>query len=413
MKAKESLAKRGLQWLFRRVRGGSFRVTYADGTTDHYGDGEPQFTVRLRDDGIVGFLGDSLSLSFGEAYMDGRIEIEGDLADLVALAIRNGLISGTGTEQGFAVSALRAAASTVKPQVGDHRSIKRQKDDIAHHYDLGNDFFRLWLDESLIYSCAYFRNVSDTLEQAQQQKIEHVLRKLRLQPGETLLDIGCGWGALVMEAAERFGAQALGITLSEEQHAGATAAIASHSLAERASVRLIDYGTLAREGRQFDKIVSVGMIEHVGKAHLEEFMRDVETMLRPGGLALLHLMTGIKVGRPANGWVEKYIFPGGYIPILAEMVDHLSAREFHIWDVENLGPHYRLTLDAWSERFERVAPLIREKFDDRFVRMWRLYLRGFSASFREATLEVHQILVSRGRPRHLSLTREDIYKARL
>ena len=405
MNAKEMLNGRGLRWLFQQVRGGSFKVAYTDGTIEDYGDGEPQFTVRFRDDDVVNFLGDSLSLSFGEAYMDGRVDVEGDLAGLVALAIRNGLLSGTGTAQGLTATALRAAAGI--------RSLKRQKDDIAHHYDLGNDFFRLWLDQSLTYSCAYFRNASDILEQAQQQKVEHSLRKLRLRPGETLLDIGCGWGALVMQAAERFGAQALGITLSKEQYAGATAAITSRGLSDKASVQLIDYGTLAREGRQFDKIVSIGMIEHVGKAHLGEFARDVETMLRPGGLALLHLITGVKDGRPANRWVEKYIFPGGYIPTLAEMVDHLSVRDFHIWDVENLGPHYRLTLDAWSERFERAVPVIREKFDERFVRMWRLYLRGFSASFREATLEVHQILVSHGRPRNLPLTREDIYKAQL
>ena len=342
-------------------------------------------------------------MSFGEAYMNGRVDVEGDLADLVALAIRSGLMSGAATTEGLTASALRAVAAT--------RSLKRQKEDIAHHYDLGNDFFRLWLDESLTYSCAYFRNVSDTLERAQQQKLEHSLRKLRLQPGETLLDIGCGWGALVMQAAERFGAQALGITLSTEQQVGAAAAIVSRGLVDKAGVRLVDYGTLAREGPQFDKIVSIGMIEHVGKAHLAEFVGDVETMLRPGGLALLHMMTGVKYGRPSNPWVEKYIFPGGYIPTLSEMVNHLSARDFHVWDVENLGPHYRLTLDQWSERFERVVPLIREKFDERFVRMWRLYLRGFFSSFREATLEVYQILVSRGKPRNLSLTREDIYKA--
>jgi cyclopropane-fatty-acyl-phospholipid synthase len=386
------------------VRGGSFRIIYTDGTSDHYGGGEPQFTVRFHDDDIFNLWSGDLSMSFGEAYMDGRVDVEGDLADLVAVAIRSGLMSASVTAQGLTATVLRAAAGT--------RALKRQKEDIAHHYDLGNDFFRLWLDESLTYSCAYFRNATDTLERAQLQKVEHSLRKLRLQPGETLLDIGCGWGGLVMRAAERFGTQALGITLSNEQYVGAMATIASRGLAEKARVQLVDYGTLAREGRQFDKIVSIGMIEHVGKAHLAEFTRDVETMLRPGGLALLHLITNIKDG-PANRWVEKYIFPGGYIPTLSEMVDHMSERDLHIWDVENLGPHYRLTLDEWSKRFERVVPVIREKFDECFVRMWRLYLRGFFASFREATLEVHQILVSRGSPRNLSFTREDIYTAEM
>lgn len=394
-----------MHWLFQQVRGGSFNVVYADGRIEHYGDGAPQFTVRLRNEDSFNLWYDDLSMSFGEAYMDGWVEVEGDLADLVSLAIRSGLMPTNGTAQGLAATALRAAARI--------RSLKRQKEDIAHHYDLGNDFFRLWLDESLTYSCGYFRSTSDTLERAQQQKVDHSLRKLRLQPGETLLDVGCGWGGLVMRASERFGIQVLGVTLSNEQYVGVMTAITSRGLADKAGVRLVDYGTLAREGRQFDKIVSIGMIEHVGKGHLAEFVRDVETMLRPGGLALLHTITGVKYGRPSNPWVEKYIFPGGYIPTLSEMVDHLSARDFHVWDVENLGPHYRLTLDHWSERFERAVPVIREKFDERFVRMWRLYLRGFSASFREATLEVHQILVSRGSPRDLSLTREDVCKAEM
>jgi len=394
---------RGLHWLFKQLRGGSFKVVYTDGTTDHYGDSEPHFTLHFRGDDIFNLWRGDLSMSFGEAYMSGQVDVEGDLADLVALAIRSGLMSGAATTEGLTATALRAVAGT--------RSLKRQKEDIAHHYDLGNDFFRLWLDESCTYSCAYFRSPSDTLEQAQRQKIDHSLTKLRLQPGEALLDIGCGWGALVMQAAERFGAQALGITLSSEQQVGAMAAIASRGLADKARVHLVDYGTLAREGRQFDKIVSIGMIEHVGKAHLAEFARDVKTMLKPGGLALLHLITEIKNG-PTNRWVEKYIFPGGYIPTLSEMGSHLSAQDLHIWDVENLGPHYRLTLDEWSERFERAAPLIREMFDERFVRMWRLYLRGFSASFRGASLEVHQILVSNGKPGNLSLTRDYIYSAK-
>ena len=404
MKTNPILTGRWLHWLFQQVRCGSFTVANTDGRIEHYGDGAPQFTVRLRDDDIFNLWRGDLSMSFGEAYMNGQIDVEGDLADLVALVIRSGLMSAAVTAQGLTASVLRTTAGL--------RSLQRQKEDIAHHYDLGNDFYRLWLDESLTYSCGYFRSASDTLEQAQQQKIEHSLRKLRLQTGETLLDIGCGWGALVMQSAERFGAQALGITLSKEQQVGAMAAMASRGLANKARVQLVDYGTLAREGRQFDKIVSIGMIEHVGKAHLAEFAQDVKTMLRPGALALLHLITEIK-DEPTNRWVKKYIFPGGYLPTLAEMVGHLSAQDLHIWDVENLGPHYRLTLDEWSERFERAVSVIREMFDERFVRMWRLYLRGFSASFREASLEVHQILVSNGRPGNLSLTREDIYKAQM
>ena len=380
------------------MRGGSFAVRYKDGATERYGNDEPQFTLRLNDYNVLDLIGDDMLTSFGEAYMDGRVDVEGDLADLISLVLRSGLMSVTQKAQGFAGAALRAA--------GKLRSLKHEKENIAHHYDLGNDFFRLWLDESLTYSCAYFRDASDTLEHAQRQKIDHSLKKLRLQPDETLLDIGCGWGSLVIRAAEHFNVKATGITLSEEQHAGANAAIEERGLQDKASVRLADYGALPEEGKQFDKIVSIGMIEHVGKENLAGFVQTVEKLLKPGGLALLHLITSVEEG-PINHWVEKHIFPGGYIPTLPEIITHLAARDFRVWDVENLAPHYRLTLDHWSERFDRVVPTVLEKFDERFVRMWRLYLRASSAAFREGVVEVHQILVSRGQPSGLPLTRED------
>src|SRR5438876_3210330 len=357
--------------------------------------------MRLDDDDGLSLERGDLLMNFGEAYMKGRIDVEGDLADLMSLALRSGLVSATQT--GYAGTVLRLA--------GKVRSLSSVKENISRHYDLGNDFFRLWLDKSLTYSCAYFRNASDTLEQAQQQKIEHSLRKLRLQPGETLLDIGCGWGSLVMHAAEHFDTRAVGITLSEEQFQGANSAIKSRKLQDRAKVRLMDFSSLAASGEQFDNIVSIGMIEHVGKAHLAEFVRDVETLLKPGGLALLHTITSVREG-PVNRWIEEYIFPGGYIPTLPEVITHLSERDLRIWDVENLAPHYRLTLDEWSHRFEGAVPTVLEKFNESFVRMWRLYLRTSSAAFREGAVDVHQILVSRGKPNRLPLTREDIYQRR-
>lgn len=403
MQAKQKLTGYALDKLFDQVRGGSFAVRYKDGVTVNYGNGEPQFTIRFNDDNILDLIGDDMLMSFGEAYMDGRVDVEGDLADLISLAIQSGLVSVTEKPQGFTGNLLRAA--------GKFRSLTQHKENIARHYDLGNHFFSLWLDESLTYSCAYFRNASDTLDEAQSQKIDHSLKKLRLQPDETLLDIGCGWGSLVRRAAEHYNVNATGITLSEEQYAGANSVIEERGLQKMASVRLADYATLLEEGKQFDKIVSVGMIEHVGKENLAGFVQTVEKLLKPGGLALLHLITSVKEGS-INHWIEKNIFPGGYIPTLPEITTHLAAQNFHIWDVENLAPHYRLTLDHWSERFERVVPNVLEQFDERFVRMWRLYLRTSSAAFREGAVEVHQILVSRGQPDGLPLTREDIYKAR-
>ncbi len=401
MRAAQALTKHALEKFFTKMHGGTFEVMYKDGTTQRFGDeGEPQFTVRLNDDNIFGVIGGDMLSSFGDAYMDGHVDVDGDLADLMSLALRSGLIKVNQNSNGFAGAAMRAA--------GKIRSFSHEKANIAHHYDLGNDFFRLWLDKSLTYSCAYFRNASDTIDEAQAQKIDHSLRKLRLQPGETLLDIGCGWGSMVIRAAENYDANALGITLSEEQHKGANALIEAYSLQDKANVQLLNYAALPEEGKQFDKIVSIGMIEHVGRENLAEFVQTVEKLLKPGGLALLHLITSVKEG-PINHWVEKNIFPGGYIPTLPEIIGHLTAREFHVWDVENLAPHYRMTLDHWSERFEQAVPTVLESFDKRFVRMWRLYLRVSSAAFREGAVEVHQLLVSRGKPNNLPLTREDIY----
>ena len=228
MKAKQILTRQALHGLFEQVRGGSFTVTYNDGITERYGDGDPQFKISFLGDNLLDFLDGDMLTSFGEAYMDGRVDVEGDLADLLALALQSGLMSVTQKTQGFAGAALRA--------VGNLRSLSDAKENIAHHYDLGNDFFRLWLDESLTYSCAYFRNASDTIDEAQRQKIDHSLKKLRLQTGETLLDIGCGWGSLVIRAAEHYNVNATGITLSEEQHSGANAAIEERGLNDKASV---------------------------------------------------------------------------------------------------------------------------------------------------------------------------------
>lgn len=400
MKVKQVLEQRALHNLFERVQGSSFAVKYQNGTIKNYGTDEPKFTVKFNDDNVLGLISDDLLSSFGEAYMDNKVDIEGDLADLFSLALQSGLMSITEKAQGLTGTAMRLA--------GKIRSLKTDKENIARHYDLGNDFFRLWLDESMTYSCAYFNNPNDTLEIAQLRKIDHSIKKLRLRRGETLLDIGCGWGSLVMRAAENHEANTIGITLSEEQFVYGNDEIESRRLSEKASIRLVDYSTLPNEGNQFEKIISIGMIEHVGKENLSGYFQTVNKLLKPGGLALLHFISGLKE-EPVNRWLDKYIFPGGYIPTLPEVITHLDEQNFSIWDVENLAPHYRLTLDNWSERFEKAVPQILEKFDERFVRMWRLYLRTSSAAFRAGAVEVHQILVSNGQPASLPLTREDIY----
>lgn len=393
-----------LHGVFQKVTDTAFEVDYWGETVEHYGEGPPVFTLVLKDARLSDFLTDDIQLAFGEAYMDGRIDIDGDLADLVALAIRNMSLSNS------TPNILRMAVATTAGIA--KRTLKRQREDVTHHYDLGNDFFELWLDESMTYSCGYFRTSEDTLEQAQKQKIDHCLRKLRLRLGESLLDIGSGWGSLAVRAADLYDVNVLGITLSEEQRRKAEETIRERGLEQWAKIRTEHYETLDSVAGTFDKIVSIGMIEHVGRPHLAGFVDAVQNLLRPGGLALLHLITSRETG-PMNAWIDKYIFPGGYLPTLPELTGHLTEKGFRIWDVENLGPHYRLTLDRWSERFEQNVERITAMYDERFVRMWRLYLRGCSAAFREGTMDVHQILVSKGNVKSIPMTRDDLYVDRV
>ncbi|HEY3269184.1 MAG TPA: cyclopropane-fatty-acyl-phospholipid synthase family protein [Armatimonadota bacterium] len=397
------LAKQTLHGLLSRVQDDGFEIVYWDGSHERYGAGEPRFTLTLKDPDVVTALSRGVEAGFVDAYIHGRIDVKGDIADVVATALRNERAA-----QGWvARRALQAVGRAAR-----RRSLRQQQEDVARHYDLGNEFFRLWLDDSMTYSCAYYRSPDDTLEEAQARKIELSLRKLRLQPGEELLDIGCGWGSALLAAAERYGATVTGITLSEEQHQLCLESVAAHKLQDRVQVRLTHYGELTREGRKFDKIISIGMIEHVGRAHLEDFCRATAAMLKPGGLALLHHITQpaeTPASTPEDEATGQSIFPGTYCPTPQEMMGHLADNGFHLLTVENLREHYRMTLDAWSDRFEAAASTVRETFGEEFVRYWRLYLRGAAACFAVGNREVHQFLVSLGVNRSLPLTQEDVY----
>lgn len=402
-------AKSLLHGLFSQARGAPFMVIYWDGTSEHYGRaGQAVFTIRFLQPVNIATMLENIELAFGEAYMEGAIEVEGDLADLVATALENAHLEAGWRRLPGVVGHL----FNILHYPSKRRSLKKQREDVSSHYDLGNEFFRLWLDETMTYSCAFFRTPNDTIEEAQRNKIAYSLKKLRLQPGERLLDIGSGWGALVMYAAEQYGVHALGITLSEAQYCASLDAIKARGLEDRVEVRLQHYLELAKTGLQFHKIVSIGMIEHVGQAHLGEFVEALSQLLLPDGLALLHHITLAKptphYAQHASSWEQKYIFPGAYDPTLPEMLGHLAERGFLILDVENLRPHYRLTLDRWSERFEQNVQKIRALYGERFVRMWRLYLRGASAAFRVGTHGVHQTLVAKQPLDQLPLTRADI-----
>lgn len=297
-----------LKSFFEKIDHGSFEVVYWNGDKVQYGPEAPRVKIIFNKPLPVAFNLEDPVLSLGEAYMDEIIDFEGSLEEIIRIAELN--------RDNFAVGWGGRTAATFKTLSGIASRLK-QKENIQHHYDLGNDFFSLWLDETMSYSCAYIKNSQDFLYQAQLQKIDHILKKLQLRPGERLLDIGSGWGWLIIRAARQYDVRALEITLSEEQYGATKERISAAGLNGRVDVLLLDYLNLDEKEYQFDKIVSAGMFEHVGKDNLSKYMEKIIKLLVPGGLSLLHTITGVKES-PVNLWMEKYIFPGGYIPSLRE-----------------------------------------------------------------------------------------------
>ena len=278
------------------------------------------------------------------------------------------------------------------------------REEVSSHYDIGNDFYELWLDETMSYSCGYFAHTGTSLFEAQVAKVDHILEKLQLKEGMKLLDIGCGWGFLLKRAAERYGVRGVGITLSEEQYRRFSRDIKEGRLQEMLEVHKMDYRELAKCGMKFDRVVSVGMLEHVGRGNYGRFLASVDEVLRPGGLFLLHYISALKE-HSGDPFIRKYIFPGGVIPSLREIISLLPDYQFYTLDVESLRMHYVRTLQCWRENFLKNREKVVEKYGEEFARMWELYLASCAATFHNGVIDLHQILVSKGVNNELGMRR--------
>lgn len=355
------------------------------------GTGPAQFKVKLNREIPKKELLKSTSLALGEAYIRGDIELDRDLYEVLDMFL--------GQMEHFRLNPM-ALHGLLHSSLAE----KNQRQEVSSHYDMGNDFYRLWLDETMSYSCGYFRNPGDTLFEAQVAKVDHILKKLHLEMGMTLLDIGCGWGFLLMRAAKRYGVKGVGITLSEEQYQQFSQEIREQKLEDRLEVRRLDYRELEKSGLQFDRVVSVGMIEHVGRGNYERFLKNVVQVLKPGGLFLLHFISAQKE-HAGDPFIRKYIFPGGVIPSLREIVNLLPEYELRTLDVESLRRHYTKTLLCWRENFQKSKEVIAAGRGEEFVRMWDLYLTSCAAAFHQGIVDLHQILLSKGVNNELPMVR--------
>ncbi|MDM0776684.1 cyclopropane-fatty-acyl-phospholipid synthase family protein [Clostridium perfringens] len=374
-----------------------FDLEYWDGEIIKYGEGEPEFKLIIKNFPSKKELLSDPSVALGEAYMKGDIDIEGDIQKFFESIIRN-------KDSFMNKNTVFRLASKIKAP-----SLIKSKKDIAHHYDIGNDFYSLWLDKTMSYSCGYFKNPTDTLYDAQMNKIHHILKKLNLKEGQHLLDIGCGWGYLIIEAAKLYKVKALGITLSEEQFKKAKERIKQEGLEDLVDVQLMDYRNLEKSNLEFDRIVSVGMAEHVGHANLPLFFKNVDSVLKESGLFLLHNITNL-VETEGNKWITTYIFPGGYLPTLREELNIAADINFRTLDVESLRLHYMKTLEEWCKNFMNHLDEERDMFDDEFLRMWHLYLATCAAAFHYWDIDIHQILFSKGINNTLPMTRKYLYE---
>lgn len=368
------------------------KVTYWDGKSEVYGNGTPEIEIVFNEKIPMSDITRNASLALGEAYMDKKIEIHGSIQKLIEGAYEN-------------ADSFMRSSKFLKFLPKTKHTEKQSEEDVQSHYDIGNDFYEQWLDPTLTYSCAYFTDDNkDDLEQAQITKVHHILNKLHPEKGKTLLDIGCGWGTLMLTAAKEYGLKVTGVTLSEEQYKLVQKKIYDENLQDVAEVKLEDYRELGDQ--QWDYVTSVGMFEHVGSENLGEYFNDVAKYLKTDGVALIHGITR-QQGGATNAWINKYIFPGGYIPGLVEIISRIEEAHLQISDVEMLRRHYQRTLKIWDKNFNNARPEIEKKMGERFCRMWDMYLQACAASFESGNIDVVQYLLTKGPSgKNLPMTRD-------
>ena len=418
-----------------------FDVRYWDGAVEGGDPSASGFTIVLTRPGALRrMLLPPSELSIVEAYLSGDVDVEGDLSRAVTIGdtingqLRSPLVLASITRDLLALPKNDAPGDDVRRIRAEHRVAptgrvhepERDRAAIRYHYDVGNDFYQLWLDERMVYSCAYFESPTMTLDQAQEAKLDLVCRKLRLHPGERFLDVGCGWGALVMHAAKHYDVQAVGITLSQQQLALARDRIDAAGLASRCHIELCDYRDVSRLG-SFDKVASIGMVEHVGVDHLPGYFASVHNVIRPGGLFLNHGIVSVEASHSLSiaqqierklwrrdAFIDQYVFPDGKLGPFHSVVGAAEGSGFETRDVESLREHYVLTLKEWVKRLESHEAEAIELVGQHAYRVWRLYMTAAGYGFAHGRLNVLQTLLSK--PRNgdamLPLTRADLYSRR-